>query len=220
VLCPLLFFNASLPSTLVFSASFHHHPFPTLSHQYSPPEMAGHAPAEGITETHSPVRTDFAQDVLDSINAVAQPTQPAVEMQPMSSHESSTPAVADPGIDSHESQHNTAQGHTGTSTAQPSSRPGTGGARPDITVAQAPIEDGIGPATDKPHYENLQSSPSGLRLVITLLLHATDTRHPYIIDEGYMRRRNVDVEENDPSNMSVYTLKELIMRDWRPGTSM
>lgn len=56
----------------------------------------------------------------------------------------------------------------------------------------------------------------GPSLMITLLLN-TGARHPYKIDEKYLKKRNVSVSGNDPVNMSVYTLKELIWRDWREG---
>lgn len=55
---------------------------------------------------------------------------------------------------------------------------------------------------------------------ITLLL-PTGARHPYKIDERYLTKRNVDVPETtesgkkDPFSISVYTLKELILREWR-----
>ena len=55
---------------------------------------------------------------------------------------------------------------------------------------------------------------------MTLLLHSTETRHPYVINEKYLSKRNVKVTDNDPVNMSVYTLKELIWRDWREGSSV
>lgn len=51
-------------------------------------------------------------------------------------------------------------------------------------------------------------------MVITLLL-TTGARHPYKIDERYLKKRNVVVDDMDPYNISVYTLKELIWRDWR-----
>lgn len=51
---------------------------------------------------------------------------------------------------------------------------------------------------------------------ITLLL-TSGARHPYKIDQRYLRKRSVDVEDQDPFNISVYTLKELIWRDWRSG---
>jgi len=57
---------------------------------------------------------------------------------------------------------------------------------------------------------------TGPQLIITLLLH-TGARHPYRIDERYLKKRNVNIADNNPVNMSVYTLKELIWRDWREG---
>jgi hypothetical protein len=52
-----------------------------------------------------------------------------------------------------------------------------------------------------------------------LLLPSTGARHPYKIDERYLRKRNVTVDDMDPYNINVYTLKELIWRDWREGKS-
>jgi hypothetical protein len=55
---------------------------------------------------------------------------------------------------------------------------------------------------------------------ITLLL-TTGSRHPYKIDGKYLSRRNVPIPEQtesgqpDPFSISIYTLKELILREWR-----
>ena len=55
---------------------------------------------------------------------------------------------------------------------------------------------------------------------ITLLL-PSGARHPYKLDEKYLTKRNVDVPgwteggKKDPFSISVYTLKELILREWR-----
>ncbi|KAJ5121325.1 uncharacterized protein N7515_009286 [Penicillium bovifimosum] len=54
----------------------------------------------------------------------------------------------------------------------------------------------------------------GPSLMITLLL-TTGSRHPFTIDGKYLRKRSVNVENSDPFLMSVYTLKELIWREWR-----
>lgn len=57
-------------------------------------------------------------------------------------------------------------------------------------------------------------------LVITLLL-TSGARHPYRIDERYLTKRQVNVPgktesgKMDPYSISVYTLKELILREWR-----
>jgi hypothetical protein len=55
---------------------------------------------------------------------------------------------------------------------------------------------------------------------ITLLL-PTGARHPYRLDEKYLAKRNVDIPDvtesgaRDPFSISVYKLKELILREWR-----
>ncbi|KAF2120777.1 hypothetical protein BDV96DRAFT_485040 [Lophiotrema nucula] len=72
----------------------------------------------------------------------------------------------------------------------------------------------IGPSTDTPAAK--PDNTNGPVVVITLLL-TTGARHPYKIDEKYLKKRNVNVEAMDPYNISVYTLKELIWRDWREG---
>lgn len=75
----------------------------------------------------------------------------------------------------------------------------------------------IGPATDKPTPVPKESEIEGPVLFITLLLSSTGARHPYKLDEKYLRKRNVTVEGNNPINISLYKLKELILRDWREG---
>ena len=75
----------------------------------------------------------------------------------------------------------------------------------------------IGPATDKPTPVPRESETEGPVLYITLLLSSTGARHPYKLDEKYLKKRNVVVDGNNPINMSLYKLKELILRDWREG---
>ncbi|EAW12944.1 uncharacterized protein ACLA_013810 [Aspergillus clavatus NRRL 1] len=55
---------------------------------------------------------------------------------------------------------------------------------------------------------------TGPSLTITLLL-TTGSRHPFEIDGNYLQKRGVNVENHDPFAMSVYTLKELIWKEWR-----
>ena len=76
----------------------------------------------------------------------------------------------------------------------------------------------IGPATDKP-YPIVKEASEGPVLFITLLLASTGARHPYKLDGKYLRKRSVEVDGNNPINMSLYKLKELILRDWRSGKS-
>jgi len=60
----------------------------------------------------------------------------------------------------------------------------------------------------------------GAAVHITLLL-TTGARHPFTIDQKYLKSRNVapGTEDVDPFQISVYTMKELIWRDWREGAS-
>ncbi|KAL8840698.1 MAG: hypothetical protein Q9170_001216 [Blastenia crenularia] len=72
----------------------------------------------------------------------------------------------------------------------------------------------IGPPSDKPIPNPQESDSIGFTLFITLLL-ISGARHPFKMDERYLKKRNVNVDGNNPVNMSVYTLKELIWREWR-----
>ncbi|KAL8942278.1 MAG: hypothetical protein Q9216_001751 [Gyalolechia sp. 2 TL-2023] len=72
----------------------------------------------------------------------------------------------------------------------------------------------IGPPLEKPMTNSQDGDFGGLSLPITLLL-ISGARHPFKIDERYLKKRNVNVDGNNPVNMSVYTLKELIWREWR-----
>lgn len=76
----------------------------------------------------------------------------------------------------------------------------------------------IGSSSDKPIPVPKESDLAGPTLIITLLL-TNGARHPYKIDERYLKKRAVNVDGNNPVNMSVYTLKELIWREWREGKS-
>ena len=78
----------------------------------------------------------------------------------------------------------------------------------------------IGPATDKPTPVPKESEIEGPLLYITLLLSSTGARHPYKLDEKYLKKRNVAVEGSNPINLSLYKLKELILRDWREGETV
>jgi hypothetical protein len=64
--------------------------------------------------------------------------------------------------------------------------------------------------------EGKEVEDAGPSLAITLLL-TTGARHPFTIDGKYLRKQSVNVENYDPFAMSVYTLKELIWREWRSG---
>ena len=169
----------------------------------SPTATSNGAELHGQAHTE---HSEFGQDVLNSISAISQP----VEMLDLNSSKPTT----------HEEQQ---EGQIGiarstsnainTSEISPAQQE-TGAV---ATTRISEDESAIGPATEKPH-ANIEALPkSGPQLVITLLLHSTDTRHPYIINGKYLRRRNVQVDEDDPVNLTVYNLKDLIWRDWRDG---
>ncbi|KAF4126695.1 Ubiquitin family [Geosmithia morbida] len=75
--------------------------------------------------------------------------------------------------------------------------------------------DQVGDGGDDDHKDN-----AGPICNITLLL-TSGSRHPYKISARYLSRRNVPIPEvtdaglPDPFSISVYTLKELILREWR-----
>lgn len=62
--------------------------------------------------------------------------------------------------------------------------------------------------------KDVEAIESGPKLMITLLL-LTGARHPFHLDAKYLAKRNVQVQDNDPFNLSVYKVKELILREWR-----
>ncbi|KAK4081825.1 uncharacterized protein Triagg1_2566 [Trichoderma aggressivum f. europaeum] len=76
----------------------------------------------------------------------------------------------------------------------------------------------IGPAEEE--IKPAGSGPDGPVCNITLLL-ASGGRHPYKIDAKYLSKRHVDMPDQDdsgnpdPFSISIYTLKELILREWR-----
>ena len=74
----------------------------------------------------------------------------------------------------------------------------------------------IGAASDNPHSEVEPAEITSTMLMITLLL-STGARHLFKLDDKYLQKRSVTVEDDNPINLSVYTLKELIWRDWRTG---
>ena len=73
----------------------------------------------------------------------------------------------------------------------------------------------IGPSSNKPT-PLPREAESEKALMITLLL-TSGARHPYKIDERYLRKRNISVEGDNPINLSIYDLKNLIWREWRDG---
>ena len=90
------------------------------------------------------------------------------------------------------------------------------------TTSHAPLErketEAIGAAAEDGTSAAPKVDPDavGETVQLTLLL-TSGKRHPYKIDAKYLRKRGVSVEENNPWNLPVVKLKELILRDWREG---
>lgn len=74
----------------------------------------------------------------------------------------------------------------------------------------------IGPSSDAslPLLPSKDNEPAGPTLLITLLL-TNGARHPFRLDSKYLQKRHASVPNDDPFNLSVYKLKELILREWR-----
>ncbi|KAF7866717.1 hypothetical protein EAF04_005559 [Stromatinia cepivora] len=79
----------------------------------------------------------------------------------------------------------------------------------------------IGPSAESTYVMPAAATvDAGPTLTITLLL-GSGAHHPYKIDEKYLTKRAVTVPgvtedgKKDPLSISVYTLKELILREWR-----
>ncbi|KAI9715005.1 MAG: hypothetical protein M1828_001112 [Chrysothrix sp. TS-e1954] len=62
-------------------------------------------------------------------------------------------------------------------------------------------------------------NPSEGSVVLVTLMLTTGSRYSFRIDPKYLKRRNIGAqdEDKDPWEISVYTMKELLWRDWRDG---
>ena len=71
------------------------------------------------------------------------------------------------------------------------------------------------PTEDNPISATADAAPDPSSTVHITLLLLSGARHPFKIDARYLNRRNVNVEANNPLNLTIYNVKELIWRDWR-----
>lgn len=142
-------------------------------------------------------------------------------------------APLDPARDTDKAGDNAASNEPSTSTAVPTTSespeqsntaapPSPKGKEKEMAPPPPTKQDsnlGIGPAVDDIKAVAGGSS-DGPVCNITLLL-TSGSRHPYKIDAKYLNRRNVDIPDQtesgqpDPFSISIYTLKELILREWR-----
>lgn len=202
---------------------------------------SSHPLESGLTTTTPQQSTHPEIDTTDSTASLAKsdtvakapsPTSPAVLHQPLSEENAATapqhPATGGEPVAPMTTTTNT----TTTGAAQPVALNQSATAIPADTTATSPIAPS--PSAESPsmetHEPKAAAEPSdqseelggkeveqaGPALVITLLL-TTGSRHPFTIDAKYLRKQSVNVENDDPFTMSVYTLKELIWREWRSG---
>jgi hypothetical protein len=178
------------------------------------------APAAAANSQLEPSGTESAVRFISTVemNALQSPSaeQPhgstITESAPAAASASNPPSGQQPERpQSQPQQASQAQSNPPTSESISQSTPSKPSAPATLTCAET---EAIGPSTDTPAAK--PDASNGPVVVITLLL-TSGARHPYKIDERYLKKRNVNVEAMDPYKISVYTLKELIWRDWREG---
>ncbi len=150
------------------------------------------------------------------------------------SNENTVPQASDPlpvkGVNE-----GTADGHTENKTTaeEPAAESSAAAAETDMASNGKDTDETPAPVEKQREGDSLSIGPSELPppaiaatvpdapvCAITLLL-PTGARHPYRLDEKYLAKRNVDVPDvtesggRDPFSISVYKLKELILREWR-----
>ncbi|KAH8681642.1 hypothetical protein BX600DRAFT_505304 [Xylariales sp. PMI_506] len=141
---------------------------------------------------------------------------------------------AEPSVDAAALSSNAATGDHSAQSASTASQPAPG---PENEIPSPPSakalgkapatspeieEDAIGPAADNNATTKLSGAGEKELTVDMMLINSfTGNRHPYRINEKYLRKRNVNVTgvtedgKMDPFSITVYTLKELILREWR-----
>lgn len=113
---------------------------------------------------------------------------------------------------------------TDTSTAILASQQSSASEVPPLPSASSPRSNraystAIGESSDSPLPPIKDTESAGPTLMITLLL-INGARHPFNLDAKYLAKRSVTTQGSDPFNLSVYKLKELILREWREEWEM
>lgn len=140
---------------------------------------------------------------------------PGTTAQP-STTEDSKPSPAHPvEVSSAESQ---PSGDDTNASSTQNPQPSVPGPNPSNVETQQSSEIENAPAEPSTHSAHEEPEDIGPSVTITLLL-TSGARHPFKINGRYLRKRSIDVPDYDPFKMSVYTLKELILREWRTGTA-
>lgn len=171
-----------------------------------------------MSETNNPEMKTAAQD----IPARAQDNSSSVSPLEMNSlkntgHTDGTPLEQQEtsrSIDSEQMPRGPIRTDTTTAIQQAQHPPAPPLPVPSIPEMHRTTSTAIGPSSDQPLPLSKDLDVSGPTLMITLLL-TNGARHPFRLDGKYLAKRNVQAQGNDPFNLSVYKLKELILREWR-----
>lgn len=159
------------------------------------------APAATTNEPHAP-----SSEPTEAANAVAQAQNPQQKPEDAKSADGGESAAPAPTTT------NDTTVAPSTSAPQKTSEEPKEPASESSAAHAKEVED---PKKEQEEEED-EGEDTGPSLVITLLL-TSGSRHPFKINGKYLRQQSINVENNDPFAMSVYTLKELIWRGWRPG---
>jgi len=185
-----------------------------LEPQHRTTDGAGsQAPLSDVSiPTTSPITSLFPPTSTSAMSeSTPNPTSSTEESKPEASSSSTAGPSSDPEIKSHTAPATT----TSSAAAEPSSSLSI---TPQIQRLDSVA---IGPSTDDIEHpkETTVTDEAGPVLLITLLI-PSGARHPYKLDDKYLTKRNVNAPlsefgKKDPFSISVYTLKELILREWR-----
>lgn len=126
------------------------------------------------------------------------------EPKPLPAHPTREANVGSQQTENDASAPNIQEPQPSTSTSKPS----------NVETQQSNTEIETAPAEQSTHTAHEEQEDAGPSVTITLLL-TTGARHPFRINARYLRKRSIEVPDHDPFKMSVYTLKELILREWR-----
>ncbi|PGH01491.1 hypothetical protein GX51_05178 [Blastomyces parvus] len=185
----------------------------------SDPSSTRREPPESTAVTSSdPVTTTPVVDSTPPPAATVEPTEPTEPAEPSDPSGTST-TIRENTPSSLPSQLQDAAAPqpapTASSSIEPSQQQIQSAAPPTSETEETKqCDPAIGPSSDLPSPISKEMEDSGLVLNIDLLL-ITGARHPFRINGKYLRKRQVDVPDWNPYAMSVYTLKELIWREWR-----
>ena len=180
-----------------------------------------------------------SDDALSQQQPATQPTGDVVQMEPVNNNTTQQPADAAPSS----SSRTTTQQDKELDPSIPTATGANNNMPVSLQDVMSENNDPVSPASASPTDKQQPADPDSISRAsssspntsgnnteaaapvcnITLLL-PTGARHPYKIDEKYLSKRGVEIPETvtvgetnqpDPFSISVYKLKELILREWR-----